>query len=176
MRVLDRFDAAWSALLGKPTKETLKARQELVSMRRELAGVRLDLRGARETLADLRSRLEELESDHDEYAPDDRFQDLLEELAAPLSQLGMQYSLMEAGKDIAAKNIMVLVKQLSEITEKAGLEPISRAGEEIVFDTRIAEPLAADTAFAEGEVVVTKFNGYRYRGRIVRKALVAKRH
>ena len=94
----------------------------------------------------------------------------------PLSQLRMQHFLMEAGKDIPSRNIMVLVKQLAEVVEKAGLEPISRSGEEILFDTRIAEPLAADTAFAEGEVVVTKFNGYRYRGRIIRKALVAKRH
>lgn len=176
MRVRDRFSAAWSAFLGRPSREIVKAQEELVSMRRELADVRLDLRGARETLTDLRSRLEELESGHDDYAPDDRFQELLEDLAAPLSQLGMQHSLMEAGKDIAARNIMVLVKQLAEIAEKAGLEPISRAGEEILFDTRIAEPLAADTAFSEGEIVVTKFNGYRYRGRIVRKALVAKRH
>lgn len=176
MRLRDRFSAAWSAFLGKPSREIKEAREELVSMKSELASVRMDLRGARETLQDLRSRLQELESGTDEFAPDDRFQELLEELAAPLSQLRMQYYLMEAGRDIASRNIMVLVKQVAEITEKAGLEPISRSGEEILFDTRIAEPLAADTAFQEGEIVVTKFNGYRFRGRIIRKALVAKRH
>ncbi len=176
MKLRDRFSAAWRAFLGNPSREIMEAQQQLVSMKRELANVRMDLRGARETLSDLRARLEELESGQDDYAPDDRFQDLLEDLAAPLSQLRMQHSLIEAGKDISSRNIMVLVKQLAEVVEKAGLEPISRSGEEILFDTRIAEPLAADTAFAEGEVVVTKFNGYRYRGRIIRKALVAKRH
>lgn len=174
MRVRERISAAWSALLGRPPREVLKAQHELLSIRRELANARMDMRGAREALNDVRAALDDMESRED-FSPDDLLNDLFVAMAAPLSQLRMQNSLMEAGKDISPKSIMALVRQLSDIVEKAGMEPISRAGEQIVFDPRTAEPLTADSAFAAGELVVTKFNGYRYRGRIIRKALVAKR-
>jgi molecular chaperone GrpE (heat shock protein) len=67
---------------------------------------------------------------------------------------------------------MALARQLTEAIEMAGLEPIAEFGKEVSFDPHMYEPLAADRSFSAGESVVVRFVGYRYKGRILRKALV----
>ena len=169
--VFNRLADAWAALLGKPSTEAQAVRNEMVSMKRELAGIKLDLHDAREALALYRSRIAGRDSE-DTHLLNDALEDLFAGIAPALSQLRMQAALMESGRDISATSVMALARQLAEAVELAGLEPIAEFGREVSFDPQICEPLAADLSFSPGEAVVVRFIGYRYKGRILRKALV----
>lgn len=166
-----RFLDAWAALRGKPSSETRAAQDELVALKRELAAIKLDLHDAREALVLYRSRIADKDS-RDEHRMNDALEDLFTGIAPALSQLRMQAALMASGRDISAASVMALARQLTEAIEMAGLEPIAEFGKEVSFDPQIYEPLAADRAFDAGESVVVRFVGYRYKGRVLRKALV----
>ncbi len=171
MRVFDRLADAWCALLGRPSVETQAVREELVAVKRELAVIKLDLHDATESLALCRARIEEndVEAVH---RMNDPLEDLFIDLAPALSQLRMQAALMESGRDISAASVMALARQLAKAVEMSGLEPIAAFGKEVSFDPHVCEPLAADLSFSPGEAVVVRLIGYRYKGHIIRKALV----
>jgi molecular chaperone GrpE (heat shock protein) len=171
MRLFTRLADAWCALLGKPSTEAQAMHEELVAIKRELAVIRLDLHDANEALALCRTRIEENGVDA-AHRITDPLEDLFTDLAPPLSQLRMQAALLESGRDISAGSVMALARQLAEAVEMAGLEPIAAFGKEVSFDPHTCEPLAADLSFSPGETVVVRFIGYRYRGHIIRKALV----
>lgn len=171
MTVFDRFINAWLVFTGKPSAEARAAADELISLKSELARLRLDLREAHETVNALRERLQELES-HTIRHSSDGMDGLFGTIAAPLSQLRLQDSLMEAGKEISSTSVMTLARHLMNAIETAGLEPIGSCGEEILFDPEQCGPLSADSSFSSGEPVVVRFVGYRYNGRVIRKALV----
>jgi molecular chaperone GrpE (heat shock protein) len=169
--VFSRLADAWAALLGRPSVETQAVRDELVSVKRELAAIKLDLHEAREALALFRSRISERD-DEDAHSLNDALEDLFTGIAPALSQLRMQAALMASGRDITASSVMALARQLMEAVQTAGLEPIAEFGKEVSFDPHMYEPLAADLSFSNGERVVVRFVGFRYKGRILRKALV----
>jgi len=171
MSVFDRFINAWLAFTGKPSAEARAAADELVSLKSELARLSLDLREAQETVDALRDRLQELQSHAGQHSSDG-LDGLFGALAAPLSQLRLQDSLMEAGKEISGSSVMTLARHLMNAIETSGLEPIGSCGEVIPFDPEQCGPLSADRSFAPGEPVVARFVGYRYNGRVIRKALV----
>jgi molecular chaperone GrpE (heat shock protein) len=175
MGLVKRLSDALSALLGKPTEEVLNTRDEMLSLNRELAEAKLELAESRENLAAYRKKIEEMEV----AAPlgmGDPLESVFHDLASFLSQLRMQASLMDAGREISGNSVMVLAKQVLDVVEKAGLEPIAAFGKEVPFDAQTCEPLAADISFLPGEPVVVRFVGYRYKGRIVRRALVERTH
>jgi molecular chaperone GrpE (heat shock protein) len=100
-------------------------------------------------------------------------EELFERQAAPLSQLRMQAGLMENGQDVDAQDVMALGRKLANAIEEAGLEPIGSPGGTLEFDPDLARPLGAGPDMQRGDPVVVKFVGYRYAGRVIRKALVA---
>jgi molecular chaperone GrpE (heat shock protein) len=171
MIIRSRIINAWMAFTGKPSAEARAAADEIVSVKSELARLSLDLREAQETIQALRGKLQELESRTSQNSPDG-LEGLFGELAAPLSQLRLQDSLIGAGKEISGTSVMTLARHLMNAIETAGLEPIGTCGEEIPFDPGRCGPLSADRSFAPGEPVVVRFVGYRYHERVIRKALV----
>jgi molecular chaperone GrpE (heat shock protein) len=171
MRIVNRLSDAWAALMGRPTSEVRDIRDEMVSINRELAEVRLDLADARQALSSCRRAIEEADSGQI-HALNDPLENLFVDLASFLSQLKMLAALMDSGHEIAGNSAMALARQLVEALEKAGMEPIAAFGKEIPFDARTCEALSAGVSFLPEEPVVVRFVGYRYKGRIIRKAMV----
>jgi molecular chaperone GrpE (heat shock protein) len=171
MNIRKRLVNAWAALRGRPPAEARELRRELLVLQREFAEVRLELVDSRQAMNLFRKRIEDMGSDTS-VPVDDTLEALLEDLVSPLSQLRMQAALLESGRQISGGSVMALARQLVEALENAGLEPLGAFGREIPFDPQTCDPLAADMVFHPGETVVTRFIGYRYRGRILRKALV----
>lgn len=172
--VLDRLCEAWKVLWGRPSSGESASQEELLEARRRLAEKGLELQEAGAALAALRSRLENMEREArvKEEKPLDA---LLENLAAPLSQLRMQRHVLDSGSDISGRSVMALAVQVVGFVEKAGLEPVGNTGEEIPYDPLIAEPLSRDAFPTNGEAVIVRFVGYRYQGKVLRKALVERK-
>jgi len=171
MTIRVRLSDMWSAVHGKPTSGEHAVQAHVVSLRKELGEVGLELAEARDLLAVQRSRLEELAS-AEKNEPTGALAGLFGSLAAPLSQLRMQASLLESGKEISGRSVMALAAQLADLLESAGLEPIGSTGKETPFDPQTCEPMVSGTTYQIGAAVLVRFIGYAYRGTVVRKAIV----
>jgi molecular chaperone GrpE (heat shock protein) len=171
MNLLNRLSDAWAAFMGRPTSQVRDLTDEMVSINRELAETRLELADARRALNLCRRRIEDAEANAG-HSSADPLENLFLDLASFLSQLKMLAALMDSGSEIIGNSVMALVRQLIDAVEKAGMEPIAACGKEIPFDPRACEAMAADISFLPEEPVVVRFVGYRYKGRIIRKALV----
>ena len=171
MSTVNRLTDAWRALLGKPSKRESAMKEEMLTLRRRLEAMDLELKEAGETVAVQRLRLHKLDSTPSADA-DNLLEGVFGDVAAPLSQLRMQASLMAQGRDVSARSVMALASQVVETLEDHGLEPIGVTGEEAAFDPATCQGLKAGATFAPGHAITIKFVGYRYNGRVLRRALV----
>lgn len=171
MSMMNRLGDAWRALLGRRSPREFAATDEASALKRRLGSIEMELNEARETAAVQRLRLEQLESVCSADAGNS-LEQLFADLAAPVSQLRMQASLMARGREVSGRSVMALASQVAETLENHGLEPIGVTGEELAFDPAICQPLNAGVTFGPGHAVLIKFIGYRYNGRILRRALV----
>lgn len=171
MSMVNRLGDAWRALLGRPSLRESAAADEVLTLTRRLGSMDLELKEARETVAVQRLRLDRLESVCSAETGNS-LERALEDLAAPVSQLRMQASLMGRGRDVSGRSVMALASQIVQTLENHGLEAIGVTGEEVAFDPATCQPLSAGVTFAPGQAVDIKFIGYRYNGRVLRRALV----
>jgi molecular chaperone GrpE (heat shock protein) len=144
-------------------------------LQRDLAATRIELQEARAALATERARIVALEQAQAAQVRDQvesHLEALFTALAAPLSQLRLQAALLEAGTAVAAADVMALARRCIGEIERAGLEPIGVTGEVIQFAPESAQPLTEGGRLTPGDRVRVRFVGYRYHGRVLRKALV----
>ena len=166
-----RLADSWAVLTGRPSSGEIALQEEVVTLKRRLGELGLELQDAINTVAAQRTALEE-RSREESGSDSDGLADLFAALAPPLSQLRMQASLLEAGKDISGRSVMALAVQLADILEQAGLDPIGTNGHPIAFDPRTCDPLVSGTSFTPGSEVTVRIIGYAYKGQVIRKALV----
>ncbi|MDQ7784595.1 MAG: hypothetical protein RDU20_17050 [Desulfomonilaceae bacterium] len=171
MNITERLLDLWAVVRGRPTSGEHSVHAQAASLRKEIGELGLELAEARERVAALRSRLDELtRTEHNKSTG--ALADLFSNVAAPLSQLRMQASLLESGREISGRSVMALAAQTADLLEAAGLEPIGATGEAIPFDPRTCEPMASGRSFPLGTTVSVRFIGYAYQGTVVRKAIV----
>lgn len=169
MNLVERIADACRVLLGKPSQGETLAAEEIASLKRTVANTSLELQEARSAMTSFRGMVEEMEG---RAGATDPLEEIFTRVAGPLSQLRLQDALIGAGKEISGKSVMVLASEVAGILEGAGLEPIGSVGEATDFDPSLDEPLAAGLALSPGAPVVVRFIGYRYKGEVLRKALV----
>jgi len=184
MSLIKRLAAAWKVIRGRAPhpdplleeeREQIRDDEGTMSLRRQLAAARLDLQEARDALAAERSRRAAVEGGQTaavREAVESRQEALFTQLAAPLLQLRMQDALLEAGRDVAARDVMAVARSFTDAVAAAGLEPIGMPGEKVRFDPETCQMLSGGEAPARGQEVLVRFPGYRYNRRVLRKALV----
>jgi molecular chaperone GrpE (heat shock protein) len=175
MNLVQRLSHAWRALMSPSLPPDEREDELTVTLRRDLATTRLELQEVQEALAAARAQitaLEKAQTTQIREGIESALEKVFTPLAAPLSQLQMQAALLEAGTAVAATDVMTLARQFATMVERAGLEPISVTGETIAFDPEIAQPLGGGSQIETGDMVRVRFIGYRYHGRVLRKALV----
>lgn len=175
MTIRQRLSHAWRALMSPSLLQEEREDELTVTLRRELATTRLELQEMQEALAAARvqiSTLEKAQATQIRDGIESALEQLFTSLAAPLSQLRMQAALLDSGTAVAATDVMTLARQFATMVERAGLEPIGVTGETIAFDPEIAHPLGGGSQIEAGDMVRVRFIGYRYHGRVLRKALV----
>ncbi len=169
MNITGRLSLAWKALTGQAGREIQADREEILSLQRRLAATDIELHECQELVSALKSRIEALNAARTDPPT---AEELFTALAAPLSQLRMQAWLMGTGKEISSRSIIALANQFASLVERAGLEPVGDPGESIRFDPELHEPLSAQECIPNGGPAIVRFIGYRYRGRMLRRALV----
>jgi molecular chaperone GrpE (heat shock protein) len=171
MNVPATMMAIWNILRGRPTAAETAIQEHSVQLGRQLAEIQLDLMHTNDQLERCRSRLVELEGLLGQ-AVSSGADDLLRDLASPVSQLRTQAAMLESGADVTGRSVMALARQVISRLESAGLEPIGSVGEQCVFDPETCEALRAEDAMNPGEPAVIRFVGYRCGDGVVRRALV----
>jgi molecular chaperone GrpE (heat shock protein) len=178
MQLMQRFSTAWRALVCPASPPAATDDEPTVALRRDLAATRLDLQETTAALTAERARLAALEQAQAAQVHDrveSQLEVLFAALAAPLSQLRLQAALLDAGTAVAATDVMALARRCVAEIERAGLEPIGATEEVVRFDPALAQPLMEGVQMAPGDEVRVRFVGYRYHGRVLRKALVERK-
>jgi molecular chaperone GrpE (heat shock protein) len=98
---------------------------------------------------------------------------LLEGVAAPLSQLATMRSLFERGTVPEVGDVLRLTEAVQKAFEGAGLQAVGSVGEVAPFDPGLHRP-AGRAQFSPGESAKISFIGFRVGDRVVRPALVTK--
>lgn len=169
-----RVVTAWQALKGKIPSAPV-AEEERLELRRQLAEERLRLQETQKQLSHCKAELASVQRTQAEQVRErtaTHLEALFRQLAAPLAQLKLQQALAANGKELAARDVLILAQQFANAVEAAGLEPIGGVGERCAFDPEWAQALAPGVSLQAGEQVVVRFVGYRFQGQVLRKALV----
>lgn len=100
---------------------------------------------------------------------------LFTEIAAPATQLLTQQYLIEVcQQSIQAKDIMAVFKRLLQSLQNRGVEWIGNPGDQTTYNSEFHSPLASQSTISMGEMVIIRFVGVKYAGKILRKAGVEK--
>ncbi len=147
--------------------------EELLTLERELQNLRLELTERDQLIDKLKQQLEQQrtsESNNIDSAVQNQIEQLLTDTAAPVTQLLTQTYLLEQGKPVQAKDVLLVAKRLIRTLEDNGLTIVSQVGETFSFDSNLHEPLSASSEISPGAEVVVRFAGVSYRGKVIRKA------
>lgn len=146
----------------------------LVELRRDAQALRVDLAERDEQVRRLRAEVEYLRAGEEartQAALDSLLESLFTGLASPASQLLAQAHILAQGGELRARDVVLVGQQLVDTLEDHGMTALGRAGEETLYDEALHQPLD-DTRLAPGARVTVRFPGFRFRGRVVRKAMV----
>jgi molecular chaperone GrpE (heat shock protein) len=147
--------------------------EKLLTLEREIQNLRLELTDRDQLIDKLKQQLEQQrtsENNNISSAVVNQIEQLLTDTAAPVTQLLTQAHLLEQGKPVQAKDVLLVAKRLISTLEDNGLTIVSQVGETVSFDSNLHEPLSASTAISPGAEVVVRFAGVFYQGKVIRKA------
>ncbi len=151
---------------------------QALTRERELQTLRLELEDRNRALANLKSELERHRNAQDARVAETvraELERLLTNCAMPIAHLLTQAHLLEVeGKPIQAADVLVVAKRLVRTLEDYGLALDGTVGEAVVLDPDRHEPLSVDESLTPGQQVLVKFVGASYRGKIIKKAGVAR--
>ena len=155
-------------------KQTQPAEQH--DLQNELQTLRLELtEQSRELDALKASRVRETAAQQErvETEAGARLEQIVQEMASAMAQLSVQnYLLMEQEKPVAWADVMAVAQRIVRTLEQHGMEIAPRPGEAMAFDANRHLPLSAGQAIQPGEMVVIRFPGIWFRGKMLAKAQV----
>ena len=155
--------------------ETTQAQsdEEILTLKREIQNLRLESTERNQIIDKLKQQLEQQrtsENNNIDSAVQNQIEQLLTDTAAPVTQLLTQAHLLEQGKPVQAKDVLLVAKRLIRTLEDNGLTIVGRVGESVSFDSNLHEPLSASSEISSGTEVVVRFAGVSYQGKVIRKA------
>lgn len=143
-----------------------------LNFEKELQNLRLELTERNQLIDKLKQQLEQQrtsENNNIDSAVQNQIEQLLTDTAAPVTQLLTQAHLLEEGKPVQAKNVLLVAKRLISALKDNGLTIVGQVGETVSFDSNLHEPLSASTEINLGAEVVVRFAGVSYQGKVIRK-------
>ena len=158
---------------GKASTSQPLSDEKLLTLEREIQNLRLELTERDRLIDKLKQQLEQQrtsENNNIDSAVKNQIEQLLTDTAAPVTQLLTQAHLLEQGKPVQAKDVLIVAKRLIRTLEDNGLTILSQVSETVSFDSNLHEPLSAITSITPGAEVVVRFAGVSYQGKVIRKA------
>lgn len=162
-----------SKLLGLSQSSQPQSDEKLLTLEREIQNLRLELTERDQLIDKLKQQLEQQrtsENNNIDSAVQNQIEQLLTDTAAPVTQLLTQAHLLEQGKPVQAKDVLLVAKRLIRTLEDNGLTIVGQVGETVSFDSNLHEPLSANSEISSGAEVVVRFAGVSYQGKVIRKA------
>ena len=150
-----------------------QSNEKLLTLERETQNLRLELTERNQLIDKLKQQLEQQrtsENNNIDSAIQNQIEQLLTDTVAPVTQLLTQAHLLEEGKPVQAKDVLLVAKRLIRNLEDNGLTIVSRVGKTVSFDSNLHEPLSASNEISSGAEVVVRFAGVSYQGKVIRKA------
>jgi molecular chaperone GrpE (heat shock protein) len=147
--------------------------EKLLTLEREIQNLRLELTERDQLIDQLKQQLEHQrtsENNNIATAIHNQIEQLLTDTAAPVTQLLTQAHLVEQGKPVQAKDVLLVAKRLIRTLEDNGLTLTGKVSETVPFDSNLHEPLSASTTITPDTDVVVRFAGVAYQGKVIRKA------
>jgi molecular chaperone GrpE (heat shock protein) len=147
--------------------------EKLLTLEREIQNLRLELTERDQLIDKLKQQLEQQrtsENTNIDSAVQNQTEQLLTDTAASVTQLLTQAHLLEQGKPVQAKDVLLVAKRLIRSLEDNGLTIVSQVGETVSFDSNLHESLSASSSITPGTEVVVRFAGVSYQGKVIRKA------
>lgn len=160
------------------TKPQQESSDSSLALERTVQGLRLDLQERDLELERLRAELSQCknnESARIAVSVQSALEALLVDAASPIAQLHTQAHLLHVEeKPVQAKDVLATAGQLVRLFEERGLTIEGQVGERVAFDPNCHTPLSSEEAPAPGSLVTIRIAGVSYRGKILRKAGVAR--
>jgi len=148
--------------------------ERILALERETQALRLELAEREKTVANLKRDLESQRSgeavrlDAAVHATVER---LMSSAGAPAAQLAKQAHLLEAeGRAVPARDVLAIARRLVSALEDAGLKLEGSVGEQVPYNPNRHEPLNAAANITPGQIVIIRFAGVSYRGKMLRRA------
>ncbi len=162
--------------LGQSPKPQPQSDEKLLTLEREIQNLRLELTERDQSINKLKQQLEQQrtsENNNIDSAVQNQIEQLLTDTAAPVTQLLTQAHLLDEGKPVQAKDVLLVAKRLIRTLEDNGLTIVNQVGKTVSFDSNLHESLSASTEISPGAEVVVRFAGVSYQGKVIRKAGVS---
>ena len=171
-RALNQPEQEHAQILSNLTGEQALAAQG------EIQSLRLELAERDRVIASLKADLEQHRASAEAQAAQAlqaRMERLLTEVARPVTQLVTQIHLVRVEKKaVPVNDVLTVAGRLLRTLEDQELTLLGHVGEQQPFDLNHHEPLDVGMTFVRGELVVVKFVGVAYRGKVIKKAGIAK--
>ena len=156
-------------IFKKPSSDS----EQILTLEREIQNLRLELTERNQLIDQLKQQLEQQrtsEKNNINSAVQNQIEQLLTDAAAPVTQLLTQTHLLEQGKPVQAKDVLLVAERLIRTLEDNGLTVVGQVGKTVSFDSNLHEPLSANSEVSPGVKVVVRFAGVSYQGKVIRKA------
>ena len=153
---VDGHSAELSARLATLEMDLRERDRRITAMQREYA--QLEAAGKRATAG----------------AGQEQLEHLFQKLSTPLANLSALAAFCDAGREVAAADLVSLVRSLEKQLKAAGLEQVGVPGESVPFDVARHRSMSGGT-LAAGTPAVVHTPGYRCGKKVLLKAMVAPR-
>lgn len=146
-------------------------------LRAEISGLKMNITELQQVIENQKIMLDESFRNKDRViaeSVDARFNRLLTDISSPLAQLNLLRSLEQEGKIIKNENLFKLIGILESSLEDIGLKPLHAINDQFLFDPETMHPIKPDLSLNQGERVLVRLSGYRYKDKVISKSLVDK--
>ncbi|WP_342596717.1 nucleotide exchange factor GrpE [Cyanobacterium aponinum UTEX 3222] len=144
----------------------------------QLQQLKLELKEKENTINNLQAELklqQQRESEQLESKITSEKQKLFNEIASSLSQLITQQYLLEVeAKPVKPEDIFLVIKRLTKVFEKEGLNFINTVGEVTDFDPNYHQSLNSNVDVNIGDKVIIKIVGISYQNQVIKSAIIQK--
>ena len=161
-----------AAILGRSRHLTGPVDANTRSM---IAALELELRERDAKIASMQREYAAAESkarDGAESGAKQELQRVFKKLAPGLANLHALAALSEAGRDVAAADLVSLFRSLEKALRALGLEPVGHPGDTLPFDVAIHQRMSGGMVSA-GQPVTVRAPGYRFGDTVLLKAMVS---
>lgn len=165
----------WLKGLFKRTKALPSDTERILVLERDMGSLRLELDQQEQLIATLKRQLEQERSQAKariRESVESQIEELLIDVAAPVTQLITQAHLASEGKALQARDVLAVAKRLVRTLEDHGLTTEGEVGQTVPFEPNHHQLLRHDRELKPEEPVIVQFVGVTYQGKLLRRASV----